>query len=177
MRDPIATDVLIVGAGPAGLFQVFELGLLDLLDGCDGQLRQVLVRGRDAVRRRIDAEHVAVFFGLSPKLGPIAQWGLGLDHNQIPVDTEAFRTRVPGIYAVGDINTCPGKKKLILSAFHEGALAAFHIREYLNPGQKVFLQYTTTSPAMHRRLAVQTDPEYRLERGAAGAGAPAEAAA
>ena len=129
-----------------------------------GRLTQVRVRGRDGVVRRIDAGHLLVFWGLSPKLGPVAHWGLNLDKNQIVVDTEAFRTSEPGIYAVGDINTYPGKKKLILSAFHEGALAAFHIREYLNPGQKVHLQYTTTSPVMHQRLGVETDPEFKIVR-------------
>jgi thioredoxin reductase (NADPH) len=134
------------------------------LEGRDGELAQVLLRGRDGVVRRLDARHLLVFWGLSPKLGPIANWGLNLDKNQIQVDTEGFRTNVPGIYAVGDINTYPGKKKLILSAFHEGALAAFNIREYLNPGQKVHLQYTTTSPIMHKRLGVETDPEYKIQR-------------
>jgi thioredoxin reductase (NADPH) len=134
------------------------------LEARDGELAQVLLRGRDGVVRRLDAEHLLVFWGLSPKLGPIAQWGLNLDKNQIQVDTEGFRTNVPGIYAVGDINTYPGKKKLILSAFHEGALAAFSIREYLNPGQKVHLQYTTTSPIMHKRLGVETDPEFKIQR-------------
>ena len=129
-----------------------------------GRMTHVRVRGRDGVVRRVDAEHLLVFWGLSPKLGPVAQWGLNLDKNQLVVDTEAFRTSEPGIYAVGDINTYPGKKKLILSAFHEGALAAFHIREYLNPGQKVHLQYTTTSPVMHKRLGVETDPEFKIQR-------------
>jgi thioredoxin reductase (NADPH) len=155
-----------------GLMQFVE-GEIVGLDGADGVLRHVFVRGRDAVKRRIDADAALVFFGLSPKLGPIAEWGLSLDRNQIEVDTEAFRTSVPGIYAVGDINTYPGKKKLILSAFHEGALAAFHIREYLNPGQKVYLQYTTTSPVMHKRLGVETDPEFRIQRDGAAVEAPA----
>jgi len=71
--------------------------------------------------------------------------------------TATFGTGVPGVYAVGDVNTYPGKKKLILSGFHEAALAAFAAKEYLSPGQKVPLQYTTTSPAMHRRLGVSPD--------------------
>jgi thioredoxin reductase (NADPH) len=156
-----------------GLMQFVE-GEVVGLDGEQGVLQHVYVRGRDAVKRRIDADAALVFFGLSPKLGPIADWGLSLDRNQITVDTEAFRTSVPGIYAVGDINTYPGKKKLILSAFHEGALAAFHIREYLNPGQKVYLQYTTTSPVMHKRLGVETDPEFRIQRDCAAADAPVQ---
>lgn len=103
----------------------------------------------------LDVDHLLVFFGLSPKLGPIAEWGLDIDKNQIRVDTEKFESNVPGIYAIGDIGTYPGKKKLILSGFHEAALAAFAIKSRLNPGEKVHLQYTTTSPIMHERLGVK----------------------
>jgi thioredoxin reductase (NADPH) len=97
---------------------------------------------------------VLVFFGLHPKLGPIAEWGLGIDKRAIQVDTEKFQTNIPGVFAIGDINTYPGKKKLILSGFHEAALAAFAIAHHLNPAKKVPLQYTTTSPIMHKRLGV-----------------------
>jgi len=133
--------------------QFFE-GEVAGLELVDGAMTAVRVRGRDGVVRHMELDHLLAFFGLHPKLGPIATWGLQLDRNQIEVDTEAFRTNVPGIYAVGDINTYPGKKKLILSGFHEAALAAFHIREVLDPGKKVYLQYTTTSPIMHKRLGV-----------------------
>jgi thioredoxin reductase (NADPH) len=98
------------------------------------------------------------FFGLSPKLGPIAEWGLSLDKNQITTDTEKFESNVPGIYAIGDIATYPGKKKLILSGFHEAALAAFAIKARIEPDKKVHLQYTTTSPIMHQRLGVKETP-------------------
>ena len=94
------------------------------------------------------------FFGLHPKLGPIAEWGFELEKKAIRVDTAKFQTSVPGIFAIGDINTYPGKKKLILSGFHEAALAAFAIAEHLNPAKKVHLQYTTTSPIMQKRLGV-----------------------
>ncbi len=120
-------------------------------------LQAIEVTGGDGVARRVDLDHLLVFFGLSPKLGPIAQWGLDLKGNQIRVDTEKFQSSEIGLYAVGDINWYPGKKKLILSGFHEAALAAFAIKEQLNPGKKVHLQYTTTSPAMHQRLGVD-DP-------------------
>ena len=93
-------------------------------------------------------------FGLHPKLGPIANWGLALEKKALRVDTERFQTSEAGIFAIGDINTYPGKKKLILSGFHEAALAAFAIAEYLNPAKKVHLQYTTTSPIMQKRLGV-----------------------
>ena len=114
------------------------------------------IRHTDESVTKVDVDHALVFFGLSPKLGPIAQWGLELDKNQIRTDTERFETNVPGIYAIGDIASYPGKKKLILSGFHEAALAAFAIKARLNPDEKVHLQYTTTSPIMHERLGVQT---------------------
>ena len=120
-------------------------------------LAGIEVTGGDGVARRIELDHLLVFFGLSPKLGPIADWGLDLQKNSIRVDTEHFQSSEPGIHAVGDINWYPGKKKLILSGFHEAALAAFSIKERLNPGKKVHLQYTTTSPVMHERLGVE-DP-------------------
>lgn len=126
------------------------------LEADGAQLKALLVRSRDGVTRHLDAEQLLVFWGLHPKLGPIADWGLGLHKNQIEVDTEAFRTNVPGIFAVGDINTYPGKKKLILSGFHEAALAAFGVKAYLQPNEKVHLQYTTTSTALHRRLGVES---------------------
>jgi thioredoxin reductase (NADPH) len=118
--------------------------------------------------RRVDVDQLLVFFGLHPKLGPIAQWGLEINKKQLNVDTEKFQTNTPGIYAVGDINTYPGKKKLILSGFHEAALAAFSIKEYLDPGKKVHLQYTTTSPLMHKRLGVADDAASAEERRVAG---------
>ena len=102
----------------------------------------------------LDADHVLAFFGLHPKLGPIAEWGLELEKKALKVDTEKFQTSVPGIFAIGDINTYPGKKKLILSGFHEAALAAFAIQAHLFPGKRQFLQYTTTSPIMQKRLGV-----------------------
>ncbi len=130
-------------------------GLIE--DEVTGALKQLQVVGSDGVTRRLDLDQLLIFFGLHPKLGPIADWGLNLHKNQIHVDTEKFETNVPGIYAVGDINWYPGKKKLILSGFHEAALAAFAIKARLNPGEKVHLQYTTTSPVMHKRLGVD-DP-------------------
>lgn len=102
----------------------------------------------------IDADEVFVFWGLSPNLGPIAEWGLDLAKRQVLVDTEKFQTNIPGIFAVGDINSYPGKKKLILSGFHEAALAAYAVQQHIHPEKKVRLQYTTTSPIMHKRLGV-----------------------
>jgi thioredoxin reductase (NADPH) len=123
------------------------------LDGT--RLRQIEVRAPDESLSKFPLDHLLVFFGLSPKLGPIAEWGLELEKNQITTDTEKFESNVPGIYAVGDIATYPGKKKLILSGFHEAALAAFAIKARIEPDKKVHLQYTTTSPIMHQRLGVK----------------------
>jgi thioredoxin reductase (NADPH) len=137
----------------AGRMRVFE-GLPHslLLDG--PRLRGVNVKLPGGALQALDAEHLLVFFGLHPKLGPIAEWGLELEKRALKVDTEKFQTSLPGVFAVGDINTYPGKKKLILSGFHEAALAAFAIQHHLFPQKKQFLQYTTTSPVMHQRLGV-----------------------
>ena len=122
------------------------------LDG--GVLKGVTVKGTDGTLHEVRGNQLLAFFGLHPKLGPIAEWGLALDKKALKVDTEKFQTSEPGIFAVGDINTYPGKKKLILSGFHEAALAAFAIQHHLYPQKKQFLQYTTTSPVMHQRLGV-----------------------
>jgi thioredoxin reductase (NADPH) len=114
----------------------------------------VRVKSLDGQFHDIHADQALVFFGLHPKLGPIANWGLGIDKRAIQVDTEKFQTNIPGVFAIGDINTYPGKKKLILSGFHEAALAAFAVAARLNPTKKIPLQYTTTSPIMHKRLGV-----------------------
>ncbi len=123
-----------------------------LTDGT--RLSGVQVKKADGGIEALEAEQLLVFFGLHPKLGPIAEWGLELEKRALRVDTEKFQTSVPGIFAVGDINTYPGKKKLILSGFHEAALAAFGIQHHLYPEKRQFLQYTTTSPIMHQRLGV-----------------------
>ncbi len=102
-------------------------------------------------------DEVFVFWGLSPNLGPIADWDLEIERRQIQVDTAQFQTSVPGIFAVGDINTYPGKKKLILSGFHEAALAAFGVQAHLHPDKKARVQYTTTSTVMHERLGVKKE--------------------
>ena len=126
-------------------------------DEKDGKLTEVKVTGADGVTRRVPLDMLLVFFGLSPKLGPIAEWGLDIERKQLKVvDTEKFETNVPGIFAVGDINTYPGKKKLILSGFHEAALAAFGAAPYIFPDKKIHMQYTTTSPKLHRILGVET---------------------
>jgi thioredoxin reductase (NADPH) len=133
----------------------FAVGNVVGFDMADGRLQRVQVRAADESVAALPLDHLLVFFGLSPKLGPIADWGLDLEKNQITTDTEKFESSVPGIYAVGDIATYPGKKKLILCGFHEAALAAFAIKARIEPDKKVHLQYTTTSPIMHQRLGVK----------------------
>jgi thioredoxin reductase (NADPH) len=123
----------------------------------EGRLSEVKVTGADGVTRRVPLDMLLVFFGLSPKLGPIAEWGLDIERRQLKVqDTEKFETNVPGIFAVGDINTYPGKKKLILSGFHEAALAAFGAAPYIFPDKKIHMLYTTTSPKLHKILGVES---------------------
>ena len=134
----------------------FIVGQITGVEEKDGKLVAVKVTGSDGVTRQVPLDVLLVFFGLSPKLGPIADWGLDIERKQIVVDTEKFSTSIPGIFAVGDINTYPGKKKLILSGFHECALAAFGAMEFIFPEKKVFLQYTTTSPKLHKVLGVET---------------------
>jgi thioredoxin reductase (NADPH) len=137
----------------AGRLRFIE-GLADAVLEEGGRLTGVRVKAADGVMHDLPADHVFAFFGLHPKLGPVAEWGLALERKALTVDTEKFQTSVPGIFAVGDINTYPGKKKLILSGFHEAALAAFGIQAWLYPEKKQFLQYTTTSPVMQKRLGV-----------------------
>ncbi|MFO1219860.1 MAG: NAD(P)/FAD-dependent oxidoreductase [Burkholderiaceae bacterium] len=134
----------------------FIVGQVSGYEERSGRLTALKVTGGDGVTRVVPADMLLVFFGLSPKLGPIAEWGLGIDRKQLVVDTEKFETNVPGIFAVGDINTYPGKKKLILSGFHEAALAAFGAAPYVFPEKRILLQYTTTSPKLHKVLGVET---------------------
>ena len=151
-------------AAPASVARMRELeaaGRVRFIEGLaetlieDGErLTGVRVKAADGLLHDLPADHLFAFFGLHPKLGPVAQWGLALERKALTVDTEKFQTSVPGIFAVGDINTYPGKKKLILSGFHEAALAAFGIQAWLYPEKKQFLQYTTTSPVMQKRLGV-----------------------
>jgi len=124
------------------------------IDGTDGLINSITIQPKDGELVDVPADHVLVFFGLAPKLGPIAEWGLDINRKTINVDTEKFETSEPGIYAIGDISFYPGKKKLILCGFHEAALAAFAIKQRIEPDRKVHLQYTTTSPIMHKRLGV-----------------------
>ena len=118
----------------------------------NGDRLDKLVVQSSVINRTVDVDHLLVFFGLSPKIGPIANWALKMNHHQICVDTEKFQTSVAGIYAVGDINYYPGKRKLILSGFHEAALAAFAIKQSMDISKRVATLYTTTSPILHKLI-------------------------
>lgn len=132
----------------------FMAGQVTDFEAAHGRLTAVKVTGADGVIRRVPLDALLVLLGLSPKLGPIAQWGLDIARKQLVVDTEKFSTSEPGIFAVGDINVYPGKKKLILSGFHECTLAAYGAMPFIFPEKNVLLQYTTTSPKLHKVLGV-----------------------
>ena len=138
-----------------GKINLIESAKVSELIGKGGQLNFIKVVTKDGLESKIEIDNMLIFFGLAPKLGPIADWGLDINRKTINVDTEKFQTSETGIFAVGDINFYPGKKKLILSGFHEAALAAFAIKQQLEPNKKVHLQYTTTSSVMHKRLGVK----------------------
>ena len=129
-------------------------GTIQSLVAEDGRLAGAVVLGKDKSATEVRCQQVIACFGLHPKLGPVANWGLALEKKALAVDTEKFQTSVPGIFAIGDINHYPGKKKLILSGFHEAALAAFGVQHHVYPEKRQFLQYTTTSPIMRERLGV-----------------------
>ena len=122
----------------------------------EGRFKGLEIMDLEKNKSIIEGDEVLVFWGLSPDLGPIADWSLDIEKKQIAVDTEKFQTSIEGVFAIGDINTYPGKKKFILSGFHEAALAAFGVQKYIYPDKRQFVQYTTTSPIMHERLGVET---------------------
>jgi thioredoxin reductase (NADPH) len=138
-----------------GKIDVFENSKVTEFTGAPGDLTAVTIANKEGETTEISVDCALVFFGLAPKLGPIAEWGLDMNRKTINVNTETFETSEPGVYAVGDINHYPGKKKLILCGFHEAALAAFAIKQRIEPDKKVYVQYTTTSPIMHERLGVE----------------------
>ncbi len=151
-------------AAPHSVAKMRELvaeGKMDLLfgqvtglEGANGQLTAAHCKGMDQVAFTVPCDRMLPFFGLTMKLGPIAEWGLNLHENLIPVDTEKFETSTPGIFAIGDINTYPGKLKLILSGFHEAALAAQKAHRYIYPDKRLLFQYTTSSTSLQKKLGV-----------------------
>jgi thioredoxin reductase (NADPH) len=132
----------------------FHVASVKGLHGDNGKLCAVTLEGADKKQWQLDTDAFLPFFGLTIKLGPIADFGLNLNENLIPVDTAKFESATPGIFAIGDINTYPGKLKLILSGFHEAALmaqAAFHV---CKPNEKLRFQYTTSSSSLQKKLGV-----------------------
>ena len=127
---------------------------LDAIEGQD-KINSITIKNEDGKTEKIITDYVLGFFGLIMKLGPIASWGLNLDKKTIPVNTENFQTNKEGIFAIGDICTYPGKLKLILSGFHEGALAARACFKLARPNEKYRFEFTTTSKTMHERLGIK----------------------
>jgi thioredoxin reductase (NADPH) len=140
----------LVAAGKMDLM----IGQVMEVKGENGELSHAIVRGNDKSTTEVPCNAMLPFFGLTMKLGPIAEWGLHLYENLVPVDTEKFETSTPGIFAIGDINTYPGKLKLILSGFHEVALAAQKAHRYVYPDKKLTFQYTTSSTSLQKKLGV-----------------------
>ena len=132
----------------------FVLGQVTGLEGANGQLTAANVKRNDGSTFHIACDAMLPFFGLTMKLGPVANWGLKLHEDLIPVNTADFETSEPGIFAIGDINTYPGKLKLILSGFHEVALMSQKVHRYVYPEKKLVFQYTTSSTSLQKKLGV-----------------------
>jgi thioredoxin reductase (NADPH) len=139
----------LVAAGKMNL----HIGQVTDLHGAVGVLSGATVKGKEG-EFEVSCNTMLPFFGLTMKLGPVADWGLNLEENLVPVDTEKFATNVPGIFAIGDINTYPGKLKLILSGFHEAALMSQEAFRICNPGERLLFQYTTSSSNLQKKLGV-----------------------
>ena len=137
----------------AGNDMALHIAQLKELKGTDGVLEAVAVKGPDG-EYDIECDTLLAFYGLTMKLGPVADFGINLDKNLIPVDTEKFETDVPGIFAIGDINWYPGKLKLILSGFHEAALMSQQAFRYVYPERRLRFQYTTSSSDLQEKLGV-----------------------
>ncbi len=133
----------------------FVLGQVSTLEGKNGQIAKAIVKRNDGSNFEIACDALLPFFGLTMKLGPVADWGLKMkDGEYIVVDTASFESSVPGIFAIGDINWYPGKLKLILCGFHEGALMAQKAHRYVFPDKRLVFQYTTSSTSLQKKLGV-----------------------
>ena len=137
----------------AGKMQL-KIGQVTGLKGENGVLSAATIKGNDGSTFDVATDAMLPFFGLTMKLGPVAEWGLNLHENLVKVDTEKFETSTPGIFAVGDINWYPGKVKLILSGFHEAALMAQEAFHHIKPGERLVFQYTTSSTNLQKKLGV-----------------------
>jgi thioredoxin reductase (NADPH) len=136
-----------------GLIKV-QLGQVTNFKATAGKLSSLEVTDFNGQTHDLTLDALLPLLGISPKLGPISDWGIDLENKQVLVDTEKFQSSTTGIFAVGDINTYPGKKKLIVCGFHEATLAAYGCAAHIYPGQVIHLQYTTTSPKLHEILGV-----------------------
>ncbi len=149
--DSVNKMMALVGQGKID----FVLGQVTSLHGEQGQLSKAMVKSNEGSIHEIACDALLPFFGLTMKLGPVANWGFELKNNElIPVETAAFETSTPGIFAIGDINWYPGKLKLILSGFHEGALMAQKAYHYIYPEKRLVFQYTTSSSSLQKKLGV-----------------------
>ena len=137
-----------------GKIKIYTKYQLDSVNGND-QIQNINIKHDDESIEEIKTDYVLGFFGLIMKLGPIAEWGLNLDKKTIPVNTQSFETNKEGIFAIGDICTYPGKLKLILSGFHEGALAARGCFKYAKPDEKYRFEFTTASKNVKDRLGIK----------------------
>ena len=137
-------------------FLAGQVTAIDASDRTGSRLTNVVLSTPDDDTVRVPLDTLLACLGVSPKLGPLTQWGLAMTRKQLSVDPATFATSAPGVYAVGDVNTYPGKKKLILCGFHEATLAAFAAASYLNPEASGVLQYTTSSALLQQRLGVAT---------------------
>jgi thioredoxin reductase (NADPH) len=149
-------------ASVAAMRELVEAGKIELkfgqvsaLEGADSQLTSIVMTDNEKNAHTIACDTLLPFFGLTMKLGPVANFGLNLHENLIPVDTEKFQTSTPGVFAIGDINSYPGKLKLILSGFHEAALMAQEAFRIARPGEKLRFQYTTSSSDLQKKLGVK----------------------
>jgi thioredoxin reductase (NADPH) len=149
--DSVNKMMKLVGDGKID----FVLGQISALTGEDGRIAKAIVKRNDGSNFEIACDALLPFFGLTMKLGPVADWGMAMKEGEyILVDTAAFESSVPGIFAIGDINWYPGKLKLILSGFHEGALMAQKAYHYVYPGKRLVFQYTTSSTSLQKKLGV-----------------------
>jgi thioredoxin reductase (NADPH) len=131
-----------------------KIGQVTGLEGEGGVLSSAIVKGNDNTVSKVTCNIMLPFFGLTMKLGPVANWGIALRNNLVSVETSAFETNVPGIFAIGDIDIYPGKLKLILCGFHEGSLMAQKAHRYVYPNKRLVFQYTTSSSSLQKKLGV-----------------------
>ena len=175
-EEAVQAALNAVALQPASLILVHRRDKLDAADNLLAAFGQAMQKGQiqfkvgqihnlseshlslatpNELTEQIAFDQLWVLQGLSPQLGPVADWGLDMQKKQIKVNTENFATSVSGIFAIGDVNTYPGKRKLIVSGFHEATLAAYGVAEMVYPGQKIALEYTTASPRLHKLLGVK----------------------